>query len=68
MKVILNHTSSDILQIFKTNKIVYINKGGTITECNAILYNNEAIKMLPCVRGSLIILLPEDEIYYNSDS
>lgn len=68
MKVILNHTSSDILEIFKTNKIVYINKGGTITECNAILYNNETIKMVPCARGSLITLSPEDEIYYNSDS
>ena len=68
MKVILNHTSSDISQIFKNNKIVYINKGGTITECNAILYNNETIKMLPCVRGNPIILSPEDEIYYNADS
>ena len=68
MKVILNHTASDILEIFKTNKVVYINKGGIITECNAILYNNEIIKMVPCVRGNLVILSPEDEIYYNSGS
>lgn len=68
MKTILNHTAPAILEILKTNNIVYIDKGGTITECNAILYNNEVIKMLPCVRGSNIVLSPEDELYYNSGS
>jgi hypothetical protein len=67
MKIILNHTATAILEVLKTNNTVYINKGGTITECNAILYNNEVIKMLPCVRGSNIVLSPEDELYYNSD-
>jgi hypothetical protein len=66
MKIILNHTAPAILDVLKTNNTVYINKGGTITECNAILYNNEVIKMLPCVRGSSIVLSPEDELYYNS--
>jgi hypothetical protein len=68
MKTILNHTAPAILEVLKTNNTVYINKGGTITECNAILYNNEVIKMLPCVRGSIIVLSPEDELYYNSVS
>jgi hypothetical protein len=68
MKIILNHTAPAILDVLKTNNTVYINKGGTITECNAILYNNEVIKMLPCVRGSSIVLSPEDELYYNSVS
>jgi hypothetical protein len=66
MKIILNHTAPAILEVLKTNNTVYINKGGTITECNAILYNSDTIKMLPCVRGSSIVLSPEDELYYNS--
>jgi hypothetical protein len=68
MKTILNHAAPAILEVLKTNNTVYINKGGTITECNAILYNDEVIKMLPCVRGSIIVLSPEDELYYNSAS
>jgi len=66
MKVILNHTPSNILEILKTNTTVYINKGVATAECNAILYNNEVIKMLPCVRDSIIVLSPQDELYYNS--
>jgi hypothetical protein len=68
MKTILNHTAPVILEILKTNTTVYINKGGATTECNAILYNSDTIKMLPCVRGSSIVLSPEDELYYNSVS
>jgi hypothetical protein len=66
MKTTLEHTATTISNAIKNNNTVFLNKGGVITECRGILYNDTIIKMVPLVSGESILLAPEDEVYFET--